>query len=202
MWQKRHSLTVCIWFQEWAHLGPEPTVPMHPQLRPFTWQLFLDICVIFFPEWPLIFLVSTIHQVIWPSPGTLPDSGDWDSDWGKAWKLKLTPHLKNTAWHRLLPQAVQSELEPPGAYRILLGFSRGCNEWGSHSCESPKNWLRVRISNGERSIGAVQEQNVTWVNVSDWTAAASRQEAETRVHADTCQWRKKEKETKRINMQK
>ena len=27
---------------------------------------------IFFPEWPLIFLVITIHQVIWPSPGTLP----------------------------------------------------------------------------------------------------------------------------------
>ena len=24
-----------------------------------------------FPEWPLIFLVITIHQVIWPSPGTL-----------------------------------------------------------------------------------------------------------------------------------
>jgi len=44
---------------------------MHPQLQPFALQLFLDFCTIFFPEWPLIFLVSTIHQVILPSPGTL-----------------------------------------------------------------------------------------------------------------------------------
>jgi len=28
---------------------------MHPQLRPFTRQLFLDFCAIFFPEWPLFF---------------------------------------------------------------------------------------------------------------------------------------------------
>ena len=44
---------------------------MHPQLRLFTLQLFLDSRAIFFPEWPLIFLIITIHQVIWPSPGTL-----------------------------------------------------------------------------------------------------------------------------------
>ena len=50
---------------------PESTVPMHPQLRPFNVQLFLDFRAIFSPERPLIFLVSTIHQVIWPSPGTL-----------------------------------------------------------------------------------------------------------------------------------
>jgi len=25
----------------------------------------------FFLDWPLIYFVSTIHQVIWPSPGTL-----------------------------------------------------------------------------------------------------------------------------------
>jgi len=52
-------------------LGPESTVPMHPQLRLFTLQTFFDFRAIFFPEWPLIFLVITIHQVIWPSPGTL-----------------------------------------------------------------------------------------------------------------------------------
>ena len=52
-------------------MGLESTVPMHPQLRLFTPQLFLDFCAILFPEWPLIFLVITIHQVIWPSPGTL-----------------------------------------------------------------------------------------------------------------------------------
>ena len=44
---------------------------MHPQLRPFTRQLFLDFCAIFSPEWPLILFVIMIHQVSWPSPGTL-----------------------------------------------------------------------------------------------------------------------------------
>jgi len=44
---------------------------MHAQPRPFTLQLFLDFRTIFFPEWPLIFWVITIHQVIWKSPGTL-----------------------------------------------------------------------------------------------------------------------------------
>ena len=44
---------------------------MHAQPRPFTLQLFLDFRTIFFPEWPLIFLVIKIHQVIWPSPSTL-----------------------------------------------------------------------------------------------------------------------------------
>ena len=48
---------------------------MHPQLRLFTIQLFLDFCAIFFPEWLLIFLVVTNHQVIWPSPGTLGADG-------------------------------------------------------------------------------------------------------------------------------
>ena len=45
---------------------------MHPYLhfRPVTRQLFLDLCAIFSPEWPLIFGVSTLHQAIWP-PGTL-----------------------------------------------------------------------------------------------------------------------------------
>jgi len=43
---------------------------MHPQLRLFTLQLFLDFRASVFPELPLIFFV-TIHQVIWPSPGTL-----------------------------------------------------------------------------------------------------------------------------------
>ena len=34
-------------------------------------QLFLDFRAKKFPKWPLNFFVSTIHQVIWPSPGTL-----------------------------------------------------------------------------------------------------------------------------------
>ena len=40
----------------------ESTVPMHPQPRPFTVQLFLDFCAIFSPNGPSMFLVSTIHQ--------------------------------------------------------------------------------------------------------------------------------------------
>jgi len=46
---------------------------MHLQPWPFLSQLFLDFCAIFFPEWPLICLVIMIHQVIWPSHGTLRD---------------------------------------------------------------------------------------------------------------------------------
>jgi len=46
----------------------------HPQPQPFTLQLFLDFLAIFSPEWPLIFLVITIYQVIWPSSGTHPPS--------------------------------------------------------------------------------------------------------------------------------
>jgi len=49
----------------------ESTVPVHPQPRPFTPQLFLDFRAIFFPAWPIIFLIITKNQVIWPSPGTL-----------------------------------------------------------------------------------------------------------------------------------
>ena len=52
-------------------MGPESTVPVHPQPRPFIQQQFLDFREKNFPEWPLIFLIITIHQVIWPSPGTL-----------------------------------------------------------------------------------------------------------------------------------
>ena len=50
MRQKRYYLSVCIWFQEWAHLGRESTVSMHPQLRLFTLQLFLDFRAIVFPR--------------------------------------------------------------------------------------------------------------------------------------------------------
>ena len=70
-WQQNKYLSVWIWSQNWAHLGPKSIVPMHPQLRPFTPQLFLDFCAEFFPESPLNFFVITIYQVISPSPGTL-----------------------------------------------------------------------------------------------------------------------------------
>jgi len=51
--------------------GPGVKCSCAPTPPPFTQQLFLDFREFFFPEWPLIFLVSTILQFIWPSPGTL-----------------------------------------------------------------------------------------------------------------------------------
>ena len=102
---KKYYLSVCIWFQEWAHLGPESTVPMHPQLWLFTLQLFFDFRAIFFPEWPLIFLVITIHQVIWPSPFTL--------------SVFLTAHSELTPFSELAETRVQAS--NPYLIRVL-GF--------------------------------------------------------------------------------
>jgi len=53
----------------------------------------------FFPEWPLIFLVISIHQVIWPSPGTLATSPAGKllrtdlTEWGKKPTSSLTAAL-------------------------------------------------------------------------------------------------------------
>jgi len=55
MWQQKIYLNVCVLFQNWAHLGPKSTVPMHPKPRPFKLQLFLDFRAKIFPEWPLNF---------------------------------------------------------------------------------------------------------------------------------------------------
>jgi len=44
VWQQIKYLSVCIWFQKWAHLDPKPSVPIHAQPLPFTVQLFLDFC--------------------------------------------------------------------------------------------------------------------------------------------------------------
>ena len=67
--------------------GPGVNCPCAPTPPHFNWQLFLD-----FYEWMAHhFFSSTIHQVIWPSPGTLQTtprrvparySGRWDS---KCW---------------------------------------------------------------------------------------------------------------------
>jgi len=68
----RHSLSVCIWFQDSANLpflSPCPRRP-HPH-RLLHCDNYVSISVKKFPGWPLKCLVSTIHQVIWPSPGTL-----------------------------------------------------------------------------------------------------------------------------------
>ena len=65
-------------------------------------QLFLEFRAIFFPEWPLIFLIITIHQVIWPSPGTLALSGYFSRTrrgyrdsarlFGESWTKKMRGH--------------------------------------------------------------------------------------------------------------
>ena len=67
-----------------------PSVNSHSQPRPFIVQLFLDFRAIFFSELPLIFLVITINQVIWPSPDPLrgpPESRFQDC---KVGPLKVT----------------------------------------------------------------------------------------------------------------
>jgi len=50
---------------------PRVKCPCTPTPPPYAQQLFLNFCEISFPERPLNFFVITIHQVIWPSPGTL-----------------------------------------------------------------------------------------------------------------------------------
>jgi len=50
---------------------PRVNYPYAPTAPPLTHRLFLDLRAIFFPSGPSFFLVSTIRQVIWPSPGTL-----------------------------------------------------------------------------------------------------------------------------------
>ena len=79
---EKYFSSVFIWFYNCAKLRFESTVPMHPQLQPFSQQLFLNFCAIFFPEWHLIFFVIMIHKVIWPSPGTLGPGGLEDSRLG------------------------------------------------------------------------------------------------------------------------
>jgi len=79
MWPKLKAIDVTekTFFQRMClvpGLSPfEPRVncPYAPTPPPFTQQLFLDFRADFFRTWPLIFLVSTNRQVIWPSPGTL-----------------------------------------------------------------------------------------------------------------------------------
>ena len=52
----------------WVNCPYAPTIPTI-QWTTISWFLW-----IFCPEMPLIFVVIMIHQVIWPSPGTLPGS--------------------------------------------------------------------------------------------------------------------------------
>jgi len=50
---------------------PFVIMPLTPTSPPLALWLFLDFRAIFFSNRPSIFFVSTIRQVIWPSPGTL-----------------------------------------------------------------------------------------------------------------------------------
>jgi len=58
------------WFQDRAHLSLESTVRVLPHHHCSPYNYF-SISVQFFRMWPLIFCQHTIHQIIWPSPGTL-----------------------------------------------------------------------------------------------------------------------------------
>jgi len=66
VWQLRQSLSVCIWFQDSFHLSPESTVPMH--LHPHSWIASYFLISVQ-SQWPLVFLVITILQVICPVAG-------------------------------------------------------------------------------------------------------------------------------------
>jgi len=63
MWPKRYYLSVCIWFRECAHLGPESTVLLHPQLRLFTLQLFLNFRRNFSLDRPSFFWSSRFNHL-------------------------------------------------------------------------------------------------------------------------------------------
>ena len=67
------NLCLFIWFHVGKQLGRFVTIPSAPTPPPITLRLFFDFRAIIFPECSSesIFLVSTIRQVIWPSPGTL-----------------------------------------------------------------------------------------------------------------------------------
>jgi len=60
-------------FGPWVNCPYAPTTPtVHSTtISRFHFREFI------FPEWPLIFLVITIHQIIWPSPGTLGRAHVW-----------------------------------------------------------------------------------------------------------------------------
>ena len=70
-WQQRHSLSVCIWFQDPGNLRPFLPCPWHPHPHLSTYNYFSIVVL-------SIFFVSTIHQDI------LPSRGYWDSLLGTA----------------------------------------------------------------------------------------------------------------------
>jgi len=74
MWQQRQSMRIWYWFQVHADLRPLSSYSMHQyphrshcnyfsRSPSFRWNSF--------PEWPHIFFVSTIRQIIRLSPSTL-----------------------------------------------------------------------------------------------------------------------------------
>jgi len=73
-WHKKYSLSVCISFKTgpiWA-LSQTVRVLPHPHCRFYS---YFSIFVQFFRMRPLNFCQHTIHQVIWPSPDTLGETG-------------------------------------------------------------------------------------------------------------------------------
>jgi len=78
MWQQRHSLSVCIWFQDFANLRFESTVRVFPR-PPRSLNNYFSISVqILLPNGPSIFLSARFTEqfgrVPEPSPG-LPKRG-------------------------------------------------------------------------------------------------------------------------------
>ena len=120
MSQKRNYLRVCIWFQEWAHVGPESSGPIYPQLQLFTIQLFLDFRANFFPKWPLIFLVIMMHQVIWV---LVPSRGSRVGGWIK--RTKQNP--ARAGWPRRLALVRVTSRAENCHYQCSIVFMRQGN---------------------------------------------------------------------------
>jgi len=115
MWQKRCFLSVCIWFQEWAHLNPESTVPMYPQIPLFTLQLFLDFGEIFSPNGPSFFQSSRFNKY---SAGTFTVSA------GPLHELLQRSRYEKRTWHVFCnssKNAFQAELETEGSHNLMNG---------------------------------------------------------------------------------
>jgi len=69
-WQQKHCLSVCIWFQDRANLRPLSPCPRSPHPHRSLYCYF-SISVQCFSRVVPQYFCQTIHQVIWPSPGTL-----------------------------------------------------------------------------------------------------------------------------------
>ena len=66
-----------------SQFEPRVNCPYAP--TPCSTAISQFLCI-FFPKWPLIFCQHTIHQVIWPGPGSLDPSYAREDSWRRAFE--------------------------------------------------------------------------------------------------------------------